>query len=329
MKTLVSVIIPIYHINDSDLRKSIKSVINQTYKNIEILLVDDGSTVSNKQICDEFAKSDERIKVFHIENAGVSNARNVGIKESNGEYLMFVDADDWIDENCIEKCINKNVINNKDYDIIFFGYKKVFISKTITIDFFNDDVEFNLSNNECQNKIYDMRILGSSCMKIYKKSIISELFDVELKNGEDVYFNYCNIINVNEMCYVHDVYYNYNLHENSAVRNSDDDIVNRYIKTFSKMQNNTNNNLISLKYSFVAISLLVLTLNYCFPKKSSYFKNKSKLKKVLEQQEFKNMFNNTKYIRLPFSRKLGVYLCKYRLLFLVYIMSKIKHKCDE
>lgn len=329
MKTCVSVIIPIYNINDSLLIKSINSVINQTYKNIELLLVDDGSTISNKKICDEFAENDERIKVFHIENAGVSNARNVGIKESKGGYIMFVDADDWIDENCIETCINKNITNNKEYDIIFFGYKKVFNSKTITVDFFENDTEFNLSNNECKKKIYDMRVLGSSCMKIYKKSIINELFDIELKNGEDVYFNYCNIINANEICYVHNVYYNYNLHDNSAVRSSNEDIVNRYIKTFSKMQNNTNNNLISLKYSFIAISLLVLILNYCFPKKSSYFKNKSKLKKVLKQQEFKNMFANIKYIRLPLSRKIGVYLCKYRLLFLIYIMSKIKHKFDE
>ena len=329
MKICVSVIIPIYNINDLDLKKSIKSILNQTYSNIEIILVDDGSTVSNKKICDEFAKNDERIKTLHIENAGVSNARNVGIKESKGEYIMFVDADDWIDKNCIEACISKNITNNKEYDIIFFGYKKVFNSKTITVDFFENDLEFCLLNDESKKKIYDMRILGSSCMKIYKKSVIKELFDVELKNGEDVYFNYCNIINAKELFYVHNVYYNYNLHDNSAVRNGSEGIVDRYIKTFSKMQNNTNIDLISLKYSFIAISLLVLILNYCFPKNSSYFMNKTKLIKVLNRKEFKDMLVNMKYIRLPFSRKIGIYLCKYRLLFLIYIMSIIKHNRDK
>ena len=328
-KPLVSVIIPIYNTRDYDLIKCINSIINQSYKNIEIILVDDGSNISNKKIIANFSRKEKKVNVFHIKNSGVSNARNVGINNSNGDYIMFVDADDWIDENCIELCIDNLLSGHNDYDIIFFGYKKVFDSKKYKVDFFNKNMEFDLSNSNSEKTIYNMKILGSSCMKLYKRSIIYNLFDVDLKNGEDVFFNYCNIVNVKKLSYIYGVYYNYNIHDESAVRSNDEEIVGRYLHTFSKMKNDDNINLLSLKYSFMAIALLVLSLNYCFPKKSTYYKNKSKLIRLLNLDDFKEMFSNIKYIRLPFSRKICIYFCKYRLLFLVYFTCFIKHMHDR
>ena len=98
----VSVIIPIYNAS-STLEKCLNSIINQTYKNLEIILVDDGSTDSSGKICDKFAKNDDRIKVIHKKNEGLGKTRNVGILESTGDYLFFVDSDDFIDLNTIEK----------------------------------------------------------------------------------------------------------------------------------------------------------------------------------------------------------------------------------
>lgn len=103
-QTLLSIIIPVYNIEDC-LERCVDSVRNQTWKNLEILLVDDGSTDRSGQMCDQFAQEDGRIKVFHKKNGGSSSARNLGIANAGGEYLGFVDSDDWIDHQMYEELI--------------------------------------------------------------------------------------------------------------------------------------------------------------------------------------------------------------------------------
>lgn len=98
---MISVIIPVYNI-EPYLRKCLDSVVNQTYKELEILIIDDGSTDGSGAICDEYAKTDKRIRVFHTENRGLSCARNLGLDEAKGEWIGFVDSDDWIEPNMYE-----------------------------------------------------------------------------------------------------------------------------------------------------------------------------------------------------------------------------------
>ena len=98
MEYKISVIIPVYNVEDY-IRQSIDSVLNQTYKNLEIILVDDGSKDNSGKICDEYKNVDERIKVIHKINSGVSSARNVGIDIATGKYIMFLDSDDFLEKN--------------------------------------------------------------------------------------------------------------------------------------------------------------------------------------------------------------------------------------
>ena len=97
----VSIIVPVYNVEDC-LSYCVDSLRQQTYKNIEIILVDDGSTDSSGEICDQYAQEDERIKVLHIENGGLSNARNTGVKESSTDWIVFIDSDDYYDHRAIE-----------------------------------------------------------------------------------------------------------------------------------------------------------------------------------------------------------------------------------
>ena len=99
---LISVIVPVYNIESEYLERCIKSICNQTYKNLDIILVDDGSTDGSGEICDRFAQEDERVRVFHKENGGSSSARNLGIKEAKGEYIGFIDSDDYIEPDMYE-----------------------------------------------------------------------------------------------------------------------------------------------------------------------------------------------------------------------------------
>ena len=104
MSEIVSVVVPVYNAQRF-LDRCVNSIVNQTYKNLEIILIDDGSLDDSVQMCDEWAKKDSRIKTLHKENQGAGETRNVGIDNATGKYLFFVDSDDYIDEKTIEKCI--------------------------------------------------------------------------------------------------------------------------------------------------------------------------------------------------------------------------------
>ena len=102
MNELISVVVPVYNV-ENYLEKCVSSITNQTYKNLEIILVNDGSKDNSGAICDDLAKNDSRIKVIHKENGGLSDARNTGINVATGEYIGFVDSDDWIERDMYEQ----------------------------------------------------------------------------------------------------------------------------------------------------------------------------------------------------------------------------------
>lgn len=116
----VSIIIPVYNV-ESYLKKCIDSILLQTYTNFELILIDDGSTDQSYEICDEYSLNDKRIKVIHKINEGVSKARNLGLSISTGDYICFVDSDDWIDCDMLEYII----VNADDFDIVQFGFRRV------------------------------------------------------------------------------------------------------------------------------------------------------------------------------------------------------------
>lgn len=116
-KGLISVIIPVYNV-EKYLRECVESVLKQTYQNFEIILVDDGSKDSSGDICDEYAEKDTRIRVIHKENGGLSRARNAGFEEAQGEYVYFLDSDDWIEEKALEEL--KQCAEENAADVVFF-----------------------------------------------------------------------------------------------------------------------------------------------------------------------------------------------------------------
>ena len=113
MQPLISVIVPIYNV-EKYLDRCVGSIINQTYKNLEIILVDDGSPDNCPQMCDDYAKKDSRIKVVHKENGGLSDARNAGMKVATGEYVSFIDSDDYISLDFYETLLETIVDNDSD-----------------------------------------------------------------------------------------------------------------------------------------------------------------------------------------------------------------------
>ena len=126
----ISIIIPIYKV-EQYLSVCIESVLSQSFKNIELLLIDDGSPDHSGQICEEYAKKDKRIIVFHQKNKGVGSARNIGLDLAKGEWIFFVDSDDFLEHNCLTNFIE--IIKNNEIDLIQFGFNDIGSDKTTTI----------------------------------------------------------------------------------------------------------------------------------------------------------------------------------------------------
>lgn len=119
---IISIIVPVYNV-EKYIDKCINSILHQTYTNIELLLIDDGSPDKSGIICDAYAQQDCRVQVFHEQNAGVSAARNIGINNAKGEFITFVDSDDWLELDCIERSLN--IVNKNNLDLLQFSSKRV------------------------------------------------------------------------------------------------------------------------------------------------------------------------------------------------------------
>ena len=187
MDKLISIILPCYKV-EKFLDNCLKTLINQTYKNLEIILVDDGSPDNSPKVCDEWAKKDKRIKVVHKENGGVSSARNKGLEVANGDYIGFVDPDDYVDLTMYEKLINSANENNSD--VVYCGYNEDIEGKIVPIEEYNlhklTDYDVSVYFYKKKNTL----VYGSIWRGIYRKSLIKDIkFDVNFKCGEDLYFN--------------------------------------------------------------------------------------------------------------------------------------------
>lgn len=179
---LVTVIVPVYNV-EKYLSRCLESIVNQTYRNLEIILVDDGSTDSSGEICDEYASKDKRIIVIHKENGGLSSARNAGLDIcSYGSYLMFVDSDDYLDVNAIEILIDH--MQHYDADMVVFNFYATYENKKFLI---NTTGECEHSTDEIKDKLIFDYWLNSVWDKFYKSDIYK---DIRFPNGlafEDAY----------------------------------------------------------------------------------------------------------------------------------------------
>ena len=246
---LISVIVPVYKV-EKYLPECIDSILAQTYGNFELILIDDGSPDNCGKICDEYAKKDPRIKVFHKENGGVSSARNVGLDNANGEYITFVDSDDTIDKQYLELLYSKILednfdmcISNSKHELQFLGMKNILI------------------------KFLSGKIYQASYGILFKRSLMHGVrFDKRLKNNEDFLFTLRCILNCKKISSIPIRIYYYRKNETSVTQN--------YIKGLLANNLIVYNELYEL-YESNNISKKCLRIYAC---RSSYFLLKNELK---------------------------------------------------
>lgn len=175
-KDLITIIIPVYNVKKY-LKQCIESVVNQTYKNIEIILVNDGSTDGSGDICDEYAIKDSRVRVIHKKNAGLGLARNSGLEKASGKYVTFIDSDDYADINMIESLYN--CILDEKADTCIGGYKRVDDEGSII---FEESYNYSIfTGKNIQKKLF-YRMLGSSPEKsdAIRMSVWNSMYSMEI-----------------------------------------------------------------------------------------------------------------------------------------------------
>lgn len=203
MQPLVSIIIPIYNA-EKQIENCIKSIQKQSYPNIEIICVNDGSKDKTALILDGIAEKDSRVKVIHNKNQGVSATRNCGIENASGEYIQFVDSDDELYENATESLVSAIIEDNSD--MVFFGYHR------------SDEIDIRVPLVGCYDtkslinrfsEIYHGGVFNQPWNKLYKKTLITDNFNVEMSIAEDAVFNVQYIKNTKCVSFVDVVGYNY------------------------------------------------------------------------------------------------------------------------
>ena len=209
----ISVVIPVYN-TEKYLRACLSSVVNQTYSNIEIIIINDGSSDNSTLICEEYSKSDERITFIDKDNEGVSVARNIGITLAKGEWIYFLDSDDFLDFNAFEKLIN--IASDTNCDVIQFGLRRLMVGNIVSENKPSNyqeyqDLELFLEENELKPV--------SACLHFFKSSLIKNnkiKFNEKLKHNEDMLFVYSLYCHLKKIVVINDILYNLVLREDSV-----------------------------------------------------------------------------------------------------------------
>lgn len=224
----ISIIVPVYNV-EKDIRKCVNSIILQTYKEWELWLVDDGSGDNSPLLCDEFAASDERINVIHKKNGGVSLARNTGMEKAEGDYVLFVDSDDYLEADALEKLMKEAENENADMVICGFCYRIIDNGSCIA----NAPSHYFAGNNsellkQCFTEMFKKDLFNPPWNKLIKRAVIEQSgvkFNEEISILEDLSFSIQILGKCEKIVVLPDILYNY-------VFKSQDNLVNKFHANF-------------------------------------------------------------------------------------------------
>lgn len=337
----VTIIIPVYNV-EKYIRECLNSIINQTYKNIEIIVVIDGSKDGSSKIVYEFVKKDSRIKVIDRENKGVYESRIDGIKASTGEYLIFVDSDDTIKENMVEVLLNE--IISSDTDLVRCKWltkiNNKYIKEKVSIDNYNKILKKDFEPY-LYDLLYNTIFFNSMCRQIIKKEVLKniDMGNSNLKYGEDLAFE-CKILNnINSFKIIDEYLYIYNIHEDSITNKKSlktiekkildliyvNEILYDYIDNFN-IKNKQ-------RYYNAVISKLYVNITYQLINLSDTTKKYSEFKRIMNliykeiNQEYlkinKNILNLNQYKKIYKFIIKGIINKKYILTYILCTISSI------
>lgn len=332
----VSIIVPVYKVPKKYLEQCIESLCRQTLQEIEIILVDDGSPDNSGVVCDEYAKSESKIKVIHKPNGGLSSARNAGFESANGEWIMFVDGDDWIEPTMCEEMYNKAM--EQQVQLVMCGIYKDFKKKSI-------EYKFNLEDNkvyqdeECkylqqQLLVYNANI-AVAYAKLIKKGLLQEnniLHDEKLRQGaEGLEFNLKLFEKLEKAIFINKPFYHY-MYNDTSISASHNEVNHEYvIKCFEKIKqliNESKNKDLLIPWFYNRLLYVIITTaisGYFNPTNDEPYRDKCiKYKRYLEKHIIKEALIHGKTIGLSKQRKMVLSLIKYRWFWVLDLLGKVR-----
>ena len=212
---VASIIVPVYKV-EQYLTRCVESIVAQTYSHLEIILVDDGSPDGSGALCDTLAEGDPRIKVIHKENGGVASARNTGIEAATGDYLMFVDSDDYIKPHMVEALVRSAI--ETEADIVIGGYTALTRRGTINRTFGGGVYSGPGQISALLDRKIGDSILNSCCGRLYRAEVVKEPQDTSFWFGEDWLFNIANLKHIRTIALLDEELYFYECRNVSATR---------------------------------------------------------------------------------------------------------------
>ena len=334
----VSIIVPVYNIPDDILRKCIESAINQTMKEIEIILVDDGSTNNSSFICDEYSIHDKRIKVIHKENSGLAAARNTGYENANGEWVTFLDSDDWIDSKTCED--NYKLGCSTDSDVVIFGtvqefehYKKCFKYKYDNGTIFENE---KCKDLQCEILNFNGNI-ATAWGKLFRKKFLDKYHlkhNAELRQGsEGIEFNIRVFEKVSKTYFTNQIYYHYIYNPNSISAKHDEKNHFYVIDCFKeiKKQIEVSQNRYALEkmfYNRFAYVIVATAISGYFSpaNKQKFSKKKKRFKVYCEDELVKTTLNKYDTKEIDNIRLIILFCIKHHIFLVINILSYIRYK---
>lgn len=321
----ITVIVPIYNTEILFLEKCIESILKQTYNNIEVILSCDGATKECIECCQKYGENDKRIKIVIKENSGVSTARNIGIELATGEWIMFVDSDDWISEDCCE--VLYQGIQSENTEVVIGQLALYKENEIVKINYRNKTNDIISTQNtkkeliESLFKDFDCRYMYIEGInsKIYKRKFLIEnniRFNTDLKVGEDVSFNYIAYMCAEQIVYLNKPVYIYRIHAESVSIKFDEKLIYKYSDFLGYLKNlfdkYDNNNQI---YDLFVIRQVEKIIRKT--------KKKKQLKNILEMQPYRESIKNVPLTILNPKRKLLVIFLRHKKFALVKALMKI------
>ena len=348
MDSLISIIVPVYN-TENYLEKCLYSLVNQTYKNIEIIIIDDGSPDNSMNIIQKFVLADNRVKVISQKNQGLSGARNTGMNNANGDYIMFIDSDDWIEIDTCEKAINASEKYNAD--VVFWPYIKEF-SDLQKDNYLFDKTEIIWSEKNINQ--LSRRMVGlvgdelanpqsidnlvTAWGKLYKKSVIGDVrfTDTKIIGTEDALFNIEEFLGINSAVYIPDLLSHYRKdNESSLTHNYKKKLVSRWREMYSRIKFLLDRNDMSREYydalkNRICFGLIGLGINLAEDKKMSFKEKKKEIYNILSMKHYQIALKDLDFSYLPIQWKVFFKLAKNNnallLLWLLKIMDYLRKK---
>ncbi len=331
MKELVTIIVPVYNVQKY-LNQCLESIVNQTYKELEIILVDDGSTDESGALCDEWAKKDIRIKVVHKKNEGLGMARNTGLANATGEYVKFIDSDDYISLNCIE--LLYETMHREKVDIVYGMFERFHDDVIMQVPKLYESIQIFQEEEVIETVLLGM--IGtrpedqkdtafdmSACLSLYKLSLLNKeniRFRSEREYiSEDLLFNIDYLQHVKSVCVIPEKFYFYRMNMNSLTTSYNPKRFEREIKMYQYLNEKLGEFLEKERYELHLQRYLIARSRVCIGQisKSELPDKNKQISLICNHELLSSVMKSYPYRKNPLKQRIFNFFLKYKIVFML------------